>query len=186
MNICVLYYDGFCEFETVLTYLNFKNENIFSASLENRIYKSIEGQKFLPDIIISDINPDDIDLFFIPGGEPSSLYDNLALKNFVTSLNDNNKYIAGICGGTFLLAAYGILDNKKCTGDSSGLILNEDYIGLFEKSFIVNEDIVIDNNIITATGQAFVELSIELGKLMGIYENEEDVLNSYRWIKNIK
>jgi 4-methyl-5(b-hydroxyethyl)-thiazole monophosphate biosynthesis len=186
MNICVFYYDDFCEFETVLTYGNFKHENIYSAALENRVYASEEGQKFLPDKTIAELNPDDIDLFFIPGGNPSSLYDNQVLRNLVTSLNTKKKYIAGICGGTFLMAAYGILDNKKCTGDGSGLEEGADYMKLFERAHIVKEDVVIDGNTITATGQSFAELATDLGRLMGIYKNEEEALADYRWIKNIK
>ena len=186
MNICVFYYDGFCEFEIVFSYMNFRNENVFSAALENRVYISEEMQKFLPDKTIDELNPDDIDLFIIPGGDPSPLYNNSLLQDFIKSLNLKNKYIAGICGGTELMAKCGILDNKKCTGDSSGIKEDANYIYLFKNANIINDDVVVDGNIITSIGQAYIEFAIELGKIMNVYKNDDEILTDYKWLKNIK
>lgn len=186
MNICVFYYDGFCEFEVVLTFPQFRKENIISVALENRVYISEEKQRFLPDKTIEELNPEDIDLFIIPGGRPSYLFDNSSLRNFITALNARKKYIAGICGGTRLMAKYGILDNKKCTGSSSGIKQDDEYIELYRNAIIRNDDVVIDENLITSTGQAFIEFSVELGKLMNQYETDEEAINDYKWLKNIK
>jgi len=185
MNVCVFYYDGFCEFEVVFAFTTFRN-NIFSAALENRVYISEEGQKYLPDRTIEELNLEDIDLFIIPGGSPSSLYENKKLKEFIMKLNEKNKFIAGICGGVELMAKYGVLNHRKCTGDSEGIKLDENNRHLFEKAIIVDEDVVRDGNCITSTGQAFIELSIELGKVMNIYKNDEEIKDSYNWLKNIK
>lgn len=186
MNICIFYYDGFAEFEVVLVAGEFSSENVITVALENKIYVSEEKQKFVPDKIIEELNPDEVDLFIIPGGNPAYLYESSSLKNFINDMNKNKKIIAGICGGTELLAAYGILDNKRCTGDSSGLKNDADYIDLFKNSIILNEDVVVDGNIITSTGQAFIEFAIELGTAMNIYENKDEIRKSYNWYKNIK
>ncbi|WP_425449771.1 DJ-1/PfpI family protein [Dethiothermospora halolimnae] len=185
MNICILYYDGFCEFELVLSALQFK-DNHFTAALENRVYESEEKQKFLPDKTIDELNPDEIDLFIITGGDPEYLYENDKLKAFVNELDKRNKYIAGICGGTFLMASYGVLKGKKCTGASSGLKEDGDYIGLFKESVITNEDVVVDGNTITSTGQGFIEFAVELGKVMGVYKDDKEATDDYNWFKNIK
>lgn len=185
MNICVLYYDGFAEFEVVVSLLLFMKENVITTALENRIYESEEKQRFLPHKTIEELNTDDIDLLIIPGGDPRYLYDNKVLNNFLKELNRKNKYIAGICGGTEIMAAAGILDNKKCTGDSSGLNLDAPYIHLFSKANIVEEDVVVDGNIITSIGQAFIELAVELGKIMN-YKTEDEAQATYKWLKNIK
>ena len=186
VNVCIFYYDGFCEFEVVLLGLIFREKNVFTAALENKVYISEEKQKFLPDKTVGELNPDEIDLFVVPGGNPSYLFDNTVLRDFITTLNSKNKHIGAICGGPSLLASFGILDNKRCTGDSSGIREDEDYIELFQKAHVLNEDVVIDGNIITSTGQAFVEFAVELGKLMNIYTSDEEAQNDYRWIKNIK
>lgn len=64
--------------------------------MENKVYFSEEKQRFLPDKMINELNPNDIDLFIIPGGNPSYLYDNSQLKDFIKSIDENNKIIAGI------------------------------------------------------------------------------------------
>ena len=185
MNVCVLYYDGFCEFEVVLNFSKFKG-NIFSASLEDRIYISEEKQKYSPDKTIKELNPDNIDLLIIPGGNPTHLYENEELKEFITELNEKNKFIAGICGGVELMARYGVLDNKRCTGDGEGIKIDEDNKGFFKNSTIVNDDVVRDKNCITSIGKAFIEFSIELGKLMNVYKNDKEIEDEYNWFKNIK
>lgn len=185
MNVCIFYYDGFCEFEVVFAANQFRN-NSFSASLEDRVYISEENQRYLPDRRIQELNPDDIDLFIIPGGNPEPLYDKKELKEFILKLNERNKFIAGICGGAELLAYYGLLDGKRANGDSQGFRVNEGNRHIYEKINIVNEDVVRDGNIITSIGQAFGEFSIELGKIMNVYKSDEEIKNDYNWIKNIK
>ncbi len=184
-NICIFYYDRFCEFEVVLSAAQFRGK-YFTVALENHAYISEEEQKFLPDKTIDELNPDEIDLFIIPGGNPSYLYNNSKLKRFINKLNEKKKFIAGICGGTFLMAQYGLLKGKKCTGDSSGLQKDSKYIGLFEDAIITDEDVVIDENIITSIGQAYVEFSVELSRIMNLYKNEEEAIYDYKWLKNIK
>jgi 4-methyl-5(b-hydroxyethyl)-thiazole monophosphate biosynthesis len=186
MNVCIFYYDGFCEFEVAITAANFNKQNLFAAALENRVYVSDEKQRYLPDRIIAELDPKDIDLFVIPGGDPSALYENQVLRSFITDLNKMGKNIAGICGGTYLMARYGILDNKRCTGAGSGLKPDMPDIALFEKSLITDESIIVDGNVITAAGQAYVELAIELGKLMKIYKDEEEIVTDFNWLKNIR
>lgn len=184
MKVGILYYDGFAEFEVVISALLFKKEELITIATEDRVYMCEEKQRLLPDKTIAEIDPEDIDVFIIPGGDPSYLYDNIELKNFITVLNNKNKLIAGICGGTELLARYGILDNKKCTGDSSG-IKKEDY-NLYEKSTIVNEDVVVDGNIITSMGQAYVEFALEISRKINMFKDEAELKVDYKWLKNIK
>jgi putative intracellular protease/amidase len=185
MNVCVFYYDGFCEFEVVFAVNQFR-DNIVSVALENRVYISEEKQRYLPDKTIQQLNPDDIDLFIIPGGNPVQLYEKTELKEFVLKLNEKNKFVAGICGGAELMAYYGLLDNKEANGDTEGFRVDENNKHIYKKVIIVDEDVVRDGNCITSIGQAFIEFSIELGKIMNIYKNDEEMKESYNWLKNIK
>ncbi len=186
MNVCIFYYDGFCEFEVALTAAIFRQENLFAAAVEDKVYVSEEKQRFLPDKIIADLDPEDIDLFVIPGGNPLYLSDNEMLRSFITELNKKGKYIAGICGGTFLMAEYGILNNKRCTGSGNGLKPDMPYIELFANSKITDESVVVDGNAITAIGQAYAEMAVELGGIMKLYKNEEEAAEDLKWMKNIR
>lgn len=189
MNICVLYYDGFAEFEIVLTLLGskvHKMHKVQTIALEDRVYESEEKQLLLPHTTVANIDPDTVDMLIIPGGDPAHLYESEELKSFVNRINDNKKWIGGICGGTELMASYGVLDNRKCTGDSSGIVIDADYAYVYKNANIIDKPIVVDGNTITAMGQAYVEFAIEMKKKMGIYQSDEEALEAMKWLKNGK
>lgn len=81
MNVCIFYYDSFCEFEVVLSAAEFSSQNLISVALENKIYISEEKQRFILYKVINDI-----DLFIIPGGNPSYLYESSVLKDFIKAI----------------------------------------------------------------------------------------------------
>lgn len=184
MNICIFYYDGFAEFEVAVAALILRKENIFSAALESREYVCEEMQRLIPDKRIDELNPDEIDLFIIPGGNPVPLYENKKLREFIHELNRKGKRIAGICGGAELLAAYGILDHKKCTGDSEGFKVNEENQKYFQNAIILNESVVEDGNVITSMGKAFIDFAVKLGAISGVIKPEE-VQTETKWLKNL-
>jgi len=45
---------------------------------------------------------------------------------------------------------------------------------------------VVDGNIITAQGQAYVEFAVELARQMGLYKNDEEYDEDLKWAKNIR
>lgn len=186
MNICVLYYDGFCEFEIAIAALQFIKHNLITVALENRMFISEEKQQYLPHKTLKEVRPEEIDLLIIPGGDPSSLYKNSELREFILDMDIRGKFIAGICGGTELMAAYGVLNGRKCTGGSSGLRESADDLALFKNAEIVDEDVVQSGNVITSIGKAYVEFAIKLNEVMGVYENAEELVADMNWFKNIK
>ncbi|MEW5868258.1 MAG: DJ-1/PfpI family protein [Chloroflexota bacterium] len=152
MKVALLYYDGFSEFEIVLVCLIFRRFDLFSVALENREYRSEEGQRFCVDQTIQDVDVDSVDLFVIPGGEPDELVDDPELKSFVESLIARNKKVAGICGGACLLAGLGVLKGKRCTGLSSGKDPDIPSYRYFSESIFLDDHVVVDGNLITAQG----------------------------------
>lgn len=182
-NVCVFYFDEFWAYEVGLALNVLKDLNIFAAALENRIYFSEGKQKLLPDKTIEELNPDEIDLFIIPGGSTLHLFENTILKNFLYELNSRGKLIAGVCGGALLMAKYGLLDGKRV---GSSIKPSSKFIGLYATSKIINADFIIDGNIITSPGEGFIEFGIELGKIMGVYKTEAEATEDYAWRKNIR
>ncbi|MFC2099279.1 DJ-1/PfpI family protein [Candidatus Bipolaricaulota bacterium] len=193
MKIAIFYYDGFAEFEVVLAGLVFHQEHdIVSVALEDREYRSEEKQRFLVDQVIRDVDVDSIDLLIIPGGNPVPLMESQELKRFVESLVAKNKKVGGICGGASMLAGFGLLKGKACTGMTSGVEpsdrqnVNTEY-EYYSESIVSDEHVVVDGNIITAQGQAYIEFAVELARQMGIYEQEgEDYDADLNWLKNIR
>ena len=187
MKIALFYYDGFAEFEIVLVGLVFHREHdIIAVALEDREYTSEECQRFCVDQTIKDVDIDSIDLLVIPGGEPDPLVNNLELKNLVENLIARNKKVAGICGGAALLAGLGVLKGKKCTGLTSGKDPNIPEYQYFSESIFLDDHVVVDGNIITAQGQAYVEFAVELARQMGLCETEEEYQAGLRYFKNIR
>ena len=186
MKIALFYYDGFSEFEVALIGLFFKNHEFITVALENREYRSEECQRFIVDKVIKDIDIQTIDLFVIPGGEPAPLVENLELKSFVESLVTQNRKVAGICGGASLLAGLGVLKGKKCTGLSAGKNPSLSSYKYFSESYFLDDHVVVDGNIITAQGQAYVEFAIELARQMSLCEKEVEYEEALKWFKNIR
>lgn len=185
MKICVYYYDGFVEFEIVHVCCAL-GKFLTAVAVENKIYTSIERQKFLPDITLSELNPDDVDIFVIPGGNPAQEYENTALQEFLFRLNEKGKIIAGICGGAEIMAFFGLLDGKRATGDTAGFVVTPQNKHIFEKINVVNLDVVRDGNLITAMGQAYCEFAVEIQKAAGVFATEEEAAQMLKWYKNIK
>jgi putative intracellular protease/amidase len=186
MQIALFYYDGFSGFETVLTGLLFRRYDFISVALENREYVSEERQRYCVDKVIREVDVDSIDLLVIPGGEPGPLVENRELKCFIEDLLRRDKKVAGICGGASLLAGFGLLKGKKCTGMGSGVTPRHCSYAYYAESTVLEDHVVVDGNIITAQGQAYVEFAVELVRQMGLYKNQAEYDEDLRWLKNIR
>ncbi len=192
MKGAVLYYDGFTEFEVVIACGNIatlgdgKGE-IVAVALENRPYRSEEKQRFLPDKTIDNLNADDVDVFLIPGGDITPIIDDPRLKKLLTALNEKNKVIGAICGGVNILGYTGLLENRRFTCSAAGYPPDRETLAKYFKDCIfVDNDVVVDDNIITAQGQAFIEFGVEIAQKMGFYRDEQERERDYKWIKNLK
>jgi len=187
MKIALFYYDEFAEFEVVLIGLLFRQHEYISVALENREYRSEEGQRFCVDQVIGDVDVDSIDLLVIPGGEPEALLSHPELKAFIESLLARGKKVAGICGGADMLAGFGFLDGKKCTGMTSGIDPDLPDYRYYANAIVQDDQVVVDGNLITGQGQAYVEFAFELVRQMGgLGRSEEDRQEGIRWFKNIR
>lgn len=187
MKTAVLYYDGFAEFEIVLTLLLLHKEaEIFSVALEDRKYRSEEHQWFYVDRTVYDADPSEIDLLIIPGGDSRPLYNNNELKTFISEVLNNGAKIAAICGGSELLAAQGFLDNIRCTGDTSGITKELDSYKLYQSTKLTEDQVVVDGQFITGQGQAYAEFASVVAREMKILKGADDEKETLNWLKNIR
>jgi len=185
-KIAVFIYDGFAEFETTLALLLLSELEILTIALEKRHYSSGEKQRFLIDKTIDEVDPRSIDLLIIPGGDSSPLYGHEPLKAFIKSMIESGKTVAGICGGSELLAALGLLEGKRCTGNTSGVFPGDLVFPYYKESFLSDKSVVTDGNIITAQGQAYIEFAATLAKHMGVIKDEPSRLETINWFKNLR
>ena len=148
--VYVLLADGFEEVEAIepIDILRRCGIDVLTASVMGR--KEVEGAHGITvsaDMLAEDINPENMDLLFLPGGgKGHELLDASntahALINYAVA---NNKYIAAICAAPSILGRKQLLDGKKATC----------YPG-FEKFLYgaecTGEKVVVDGKIITAKG----------------------------------
>lgn len=187
-KLTIFYYDNFAEFEAVMALLLLKDScDLTTVALEKRNYISGEGQWFCNENTLEDIDPATIDLLLIPGGDSSSMFENMALKAFIEKVADSGGKVAGICGGSELLAALGLLDGRRCTGNACGVFETDSVYPYYLKTLLVNDEhVVVDGPYITSQGQAYVEFAVEVARQMGSIKDNAEFTETQNWLKNIR
>ena len=157
-----------------------------TVALEKRNYRGEEHQWYCVDMTIDEIEPKGIDLLIIPGGDSSSMFNNKHLKKFIEQVAAGGGKIGGICGGSELMAALGILDGKRCTGNTTGVKPTDSVYPYYENTNLLEEHVVVDGNIITAQGQAFIQFAVEIARQAGTISDDKDFEETLNWFKNIR
>ncbi|MFW9844887.1 MAG: DJ-1/PfpI family protein [Candidatus Thorarchaeota archaeon] len=181
MKTYVFLYDGFADFEIapLLLFLREKTE-VITFSFEKGVQRSEEQLSVVVDQSIVDVNPEDVDLLIIPGGDPEPHKERTDFHDFLRQVHKHGTIIAAICGGPGFLAHAGLLKGLRIAHGYSP----EDAIRVFEGSEITDEDVIVEGNIITARGQAFAEFAVEVYRTLDFFESEEEAKTSLAWLKN--
>ncbi len=185
-KVTVFYYDEFAEFEIVLALLLMRGKSeVSTVALEKRNYLGEEMQWYCNENTLVDVDPSKIDLFLIPGGDSRPLYGNVELKSFIEKVVEGGGKVAGVCGGAVLLAELGLLDGRRCTGNTSGILETDEVYSLYEKTNLVKDEyVVVDGPFITGQGQAYVEFAVEVARQMDCVTDEADFAETLKWLKN--
>ena len=119
-RVYTLLKEGFEEIEalTVVDFLRRADIEIFTVSTEKDLM--VEGShkiKVMADMMFSDLDLEDIDLLFIPGGMPAAkdLADDPRVADLVQKLDKRGRVLAAICAGPMVLAKGGALKGKEAT-----------------------------------------------------------------------
>lgn len=187
-KITVFYYDEFAEFEIVLALLLLRRTSaVTTVALEKRNYQSEELQWYCNENTLEDVDPSQIDLLLIPGGDSRAMFENMELKRFIDNVVRSGGKVASICGGSELLAALGFLDGRRCTGNTSGVFETDESYPYYEKALLVKDEyVVVDGPFITGQGQAYAEFAVEVTRQMGNLADDADFADKLKWLKNIR
>lgn len=179
MKTYILVYEGYVNFEVTLSAYFMKTAGeIITAGIDKKNVTSWEGFLNAPHITLDQLNPEEADLFVIPGGDPKTLFDCQLLYSKLMELKSKNKSIAAICAAPVHLARAGVLKGLRYT---TSLNLNE--YECFEKENYREENVVVDGNVITAKPEGYVDFAIEIGRLMNIYRDDEDFNETINFFK---
>lgn len=132
----------------------------------------ISAQKIpvIADAIFSELDFEDGDGLFLPGGIPGTpnLEAHEGLVALIRRYNEQNKYLVAICAAPSILGKLNILDGKNatCYPGYEKELLGSSYRG---------DGVVVDNNIITARGMG---KTIDLGlRLIELFDGKENAIN---------
>jgi putative intracellular protease/amidase len=131
--------------------------------------KTMGGMEITPDITVKELKTQKDDLLILPGAETWSTENNDEIINFVKNNIGKGITIAVICGATIALAYNGLLNEVKHTSENLDLLKMTcpNYTG--EKNYC-NSPVMVDNNLITASGLAPLEFTYEILKKINVME----------------
>lgn len=147
---------------------------IKTVSIDKMPKKSMGGLTVLPDYSITDIlKKEDIPaMLVIIGGTKWKEKKNKKAIKLVEKFIDEKVPIAAICDGVTFIAEYGYLDNIKHTGNTIEYLKKGALNYKGEKNF-VEEQAVIDENIITANGTAYLEFGKIILETLNLLKGEK-------------
>lgn len=183
--LCYIY-DGMADFEISLLLHRLRNtgkKEIISVSENVEAIVAQSGLRYVPNMKIDDVGCiEDIEALIIPGG-PIDNNQNGICKLAIDIIN-SGKLLAAICFGPQFLGRAGILDHyiytTSCAAEKIKQLGCEDP---FNRENYVYKRVVIDRNLITAQGYAFVDFAMEVCKYMKIFMSEEQ---AYEQIGRVK
>ncbi len=135
--------------EFIYPYLRFKEEGyqVISCASEMREYKGKKGITFKPDAMLKDIEKQEFDCVFIPGGyAPDRLRRDPMVLNIVKKHFEKGKLVCAVCHGPWVLISAKILKDKKVTAFYA---IKDDVQNA--GAIYTGNPVEVDENIITAT-----------------------------------
>ena len=162
-RVGLLLFPSFSEFEVTvaLSLVPSACESVTLALGESTV-RSEAGLLCQPHKKLSDLEPANLDVLIIPGGDMEHLLNAEPLFAFVRRLHEQGKLLAAICSGPYVLARAGVLAGLPYIVTLAKE--QRDFLGCYDKATFRYEDVVISGNVITAQGHAFVPFGLAVGK----------------------
>ena len=180
MKILELLADGneTIELLTVVDYLRRADIKIDMVSTTgSKDLVTSHGVRYQADYLLEEINPEDYDGVYIPGGTKGAetLRDDDRVIEIVKKFEAANKLIAAICAGPIVLDKAGVLADKKATSFST---IKQELKNVGE--YMDDEIVVTDGNVTTGRGAAVTNyLALRLIELIKGKEAKEEIKYSY-------
>lgn len=173
--LCYLYNDmADFEISVLLHYLkNIGRYEITAIADDLDEIAAQSGLHFVPDKKIAEIGEIEVyDALVIPGGPIDNTQN--AICSVIQEMISKNKLVAAICFAPQFLGRAGALKEynytTSCTGETIRVLGVEDP---FPRENYRNERVVVDRNVITAQGHAFVDFAEAVCEYLGVFENDK-------------
>jgi putative intracellular protease/amidase len=132
--------------------------------------RTMGGLVIEPEETIFNVTFNKDDILILPGADTWMEPQNYDVMKNVDKLLQNGVTICAICGSTVAMADSGMLDERKHTSN------DKEYLKMFCKNYkgsdnYLNEPVVVAENLITASGLAPLEFSLEVLKSTKLFKN---------------
>lgn len=169
--------DQFADFEVTFALHKIRNvgkKDIVTVGYTCELVVSESGICYKPDITLQEaMELDDVEGLIIPGGLIRD--QKKELTDLILKLDQEGKLLAAICFGPQYLGRAGILNKCKFTTSCSiEKIKKLGVVDPFPWQNYVSNRVVIDKNIITAQGRAFIDFAFAVFDYLGIYKGQPE------------
>ncbi|MBM7578691.1 DJ-1/PfpI family protein [Jeotgalibacillus terrae] len=166
----ILLYPRFSEYElsVLLSVLQQGGKKVLYIGLEHQVVKGEAGLPCIPETTIQEVDISKLDSIVLPGVDDfEHLVDHKELSAFIKRINAQGKIIGAISSAPYLLAQSGVLCDRKYT---TGLTAEQRaFLGGFTDAYFVDAPTVVDGQIVTARGSAFVDFAFKYGELLQLH-----------------
>ncbi|MBN2539666.1 MAG: DJ-1/PfpI family protein [Deltaproteobacteria bacterium] len=171
----LLIFDGLADWEPALALCEINKSGkytVVTVGFSDRPITTMGGCTIIPDTTIDAINPDDVVIFIMPGGNMWERGPHEEIIKLLCLFHARGTVIAAICGATLEIARTGLTHDLRHTSNSKGYLkaMIPDYR---DDDLYVDKPAIADKNLITATGLGSVEFACEIVRLLNIYTGEE-------------
>ena len=181
-TVCLFVFPGFADWEAAHAVAELRRQGgyrVEAVGLSMNLVESMGGIKIQPSRTLADIDPSDVAMFILPGGDRWEQHPHEPeLIRVLTELDSRRIPIAAICAATTAVVRAALLRGRRHT--SNGLAyLREQVPQYSEAATYIDAPAVRDRGLITASGLSDVEFAREIMA-------ELDVLNEDgrdRWAK---
>ena len=170
--VYLLVVEGFADWEPAHAVAELRRHGHYrveSVGLTSAAVRSMGGITVLPSKTVSEVNPSDVAVFILPGGDR---WENAPLEpeleQLLKQLDACNVPIAAICGATVAISRIGLLRGRRHTSNGREFLLKE-APGYETPADYVDALAVADRGVISASGLGAIEFAAEIFTALGAF-----------------
>ena len=182
----LLIFDGYADWEPAYAVAELRRSGglaVQTVGFTSEPVRSMGGITALPDRPLSGVDPSDVSLLILPGGDrwlPQPPERELVV--LLHTLDHSGVPLAAICGATVAIARAGLIRGRRHTSNGREFLAGQ-VPQYTEQAGYVDELAVRDRGLITASGLGAVEFAREIFAELGVFSGE-DRERWYRAFKN--